>query len=72
MLEIKVKLSHDYLLLSDIEKLTPKIPKLTAKQKGPDPICWYTVEGLSSEDELYIMLKYNGKVISEFREVDPV
>lgn len=70
--EVKIKLSQDYKLLSDLAKLTPKIPKLIAMQKGPDPMCIYTADGLSNEDALYILLKYNGKVVDEFREIEPV
>ena len=60
MITIKVKRDHEYLLLRELNKLTPKIPRLIAMQKGPDPMCIYTVEGLSGEDEIYFKLKYGG------------
>lgn len=60
MITIKVKRDYDYKLLSELNILTPKIPKLIAIQTGPDPMCVYTVDGMSSEDEVYFALKYNG------------
>ena len=54
--------SHD--LLSELAKLTPKIPMMhgmMTDDKGR-VIQEYLVDGLTSEDELYISLKFNKPV----------
>jgi hypothetical protein len=52
--------SHD--LLSELAKLTPKIPIMMHGMMTDDKgrvIQEYLVDGLTSEDELYISLKFN-------------
>ena len=58
MIEVMVKLSQDYIMLAEAARLTPKIPKLKGMQKGPDPMCLYTIDGLDEEDEVFFRLKY--------------
>jgi hypothetical protein len=67
MIEVTIRGSQDYRLLGDLEKLTPKIPLQTStkwitKDGVQFMIATYRIDGLEAEDELYIKLKYNGKL----------
>jgi hypothetical protein len=77
MTDITVKSFEYYKLLGELNKLTLRIPKHVKTSFVPCGIrgiayTTFTIDGLEGPDELYILLKYNGKVISEFIEVDPV
>jgi len=70
MIEVTIRYAQDYRLLSDLNKLTPKIPLRTELAAhtidGVQALfATYRINGLSSEDKMYIILKYNGKAVHD-------
>ena len=66
MIEITINSDHECLLLSEMNKLTPKIPLrkklfISVSTQGVQTMSMtYQIDGLSGEDEVYYILKYNG------------
>ena len=64
MIEVTILDFWNYLLLGEIAKLTPKIPLQTdIFLSNNERYVTYQIDGLSSEDAMYIILKYNGKKV---------
>ena len=64
MIEVTILDFWSFLLLGEIAELTPKIPLQTdIFLSNYKRYVTYHIDGLSSEDAMYIILKYNGKKV---------